>query len=60
LTIIGPASRVAGIARVTTDPVDVSAIVGSAEFQVNAFLEDSYVRFQSSPTVKVAVTMRKK
>ena len=43
-----------------TDPVDVSGVVGSAEFHVNAFVEDPYVRFQSSPQVTVAVTMKKK
>lgn len=59
LTIVGPASRVARIHLVNTDPVDVTNVVGSAEFHVNAFVSDSYVRFQGSPRVKVAVTMKK-
>jgi len=60
LTVIGPASHVARIGSVGTDPIDVSGVVGSAEFHVNAFVEDPYVRFQSSPQVTVAVTMKKK
>lgn len=59
LTIVGPASRIAGIGEVTTDPVDLTGVVGSAEFHVNAYVEGSFVRFPSSPRVKVAVTMRK-
>jgi YbbR domain-containing protein len=60
LAIVGPASHVARIGAVGTDPIDVSGVVGSAEFHVNAFVEDPYVRFQSSPQVTVAVTMKKK
>jgi YbbR domain-containing protein len=59
LTIVGPASRVARIPFVTTDRVDVSGVVGSAEFRVNAFLEDPYVRFDGSPQVTVTVVMKK-
>ena len=60
LTIVGPASRVEAVQFVETDPVDVSRAVGSSEYHVNAFAKDSYVRFQSSPQVAVAVTMKKK
>lgn len=60
LRIVGPASRVARITAAVTDPVDVSSVVGSSEFRVNAFVEDPYVRFQSSPQVAVSVTMKKK
>ena len=60
LTILGPASRVAGMGRVTTEPVDLTGVVGAAEFHVNAVTEDSCVRLQSSPRVKVAVTMKRK
>jgi len=59
LQIEGPASRVARIQSVFTDPVDVSNVVGSQEFKVNAFIGDPYVRFQNSPQVTVKVTMRK-
>jgi hypothetical protein len=60
LQIVGPASRVARLASVETDRVDASSKVGSAEFRVNAFVEDPYVRFASSPQVTVTVTMKKK
>ena len=60
LEIAGPGSRVAGIAAAVTDPVDVSSVVGTSEFRVNAFVDDSFVRFQTSPRVVVTVTMKKK
>jgi YbbR domain-containing protein len=59
LRIEGPASRVARIHSVHTDPVDVSSVIGTQEFRVNAFIEDPYVRFEKSPQVTVSVTMRK-
>lgn len=60
LQIEGPAKRVSRIAEVVTDPVDVSSVVGSSEFRVNAFVDNPYVRFKSAPQVVVTVTMRKK
>ena len=60
LRIVGPRSRVARIAAVVTDPVDVSTTVGTAEFRVNAFMDDPFVRFQQTPQVAVMVTMKKK
>jgi YbbR domain-containing protein len=60
LQVVGPKSRVARIAGAYTDPVDVSSVVGSSEFRVNAFLDDPFVRFAASPSVAVVVTMRKK
>ena len=60
LRIVGAAKRVARIAEVVTDPVDVSAVLGTSEFRVNAFVDDPYVRFETSPQVRVTVTMRKK
>jgi len=60
LQIEGPAKKVARISEVVTDPVDVSSVVGSSEFRVNAFVDNPYVRFSSSPQVVVTVTMKKK
>jgi hypothetical protein len=60
LQIEGPAKKVSRVAEVVTDPVDVSSVVGSSEFRVNAFVEDPYVRFRSTPQVVVTVTMKKK
>jgi YbbR domain-containing protein len=60
LRIVGPASRVARVKAAVTDPLDVGSAVGPSEFRVNAFLDDPYVRFQTSPQVVVTVTMKKK
>ena len=60
LEIAGPGSHVARITAAVTDPVDVSSVVGTSEFRINAFVEDTFVRFQSSPQVVVTVTMKKK
>ncbi|PWU09280.1 MAG: hypothetical protein C5B51_06560 [Terriglobia bacterium] len=60
LEITGPAGHVQGIAAATTDPVNVSAVVGTSQFRVNAYVSDSYVRLRSSPQVVVTVSMRKK
>ena len=49
-----------GSTAVVTDPIDVSNVVGTSEFRVNAFVEDPYVRFEGSPQVTVTVTMKKK
>jgi hypothetical protein len=60
LEIVGPASHVARVTQAVTDAVDVSQVVGTSEFRVNAFLNDPYVRFQGSPQVEVIVTMKMK
>lgn len=60
LNIVGPASHVAKVTAAVTDPVDVSNVVGVSEFRVNAFVEDAFVRFRSSPQVAVTVTMKKR
>jgi hypothetical protein len=60
LGIVGPASHVSRITQASTDAVDVSQVVGTSQFRVNAFLNDPYVRFQSSPQVEVTITMKKK
>jgi hypothetical protein len=60
LEIVGPASHVARVTQAVTDAVDVSQVVGTSKFRVNAFLNDPYVRFQSSPLVDVSITMKKK
>jgi YbbR domain-containing protein len=60
LTVVGPASHVARVTAANTDPVDVSGVVGTSQFRSNAYVNDPYVRFQSSPRVTVTVTMRKR
>jgi hypothetical protein len=58
--IVGPGRLVNRVDRVGTDPVDVPASAGTFQFRVNAFVNESYVRFQESPQVTVTVTMKKK
>ncbi len=60
IKIQGPAGRVAKVREAFTDPVDVSNVFGKAEFRVNVFVNDPYVRIQSKPQVTVAVQMKKK
>ncbi len=59
LEIAGPAKRVQHVTSALTDPVDVSTTVGTSEFHVHTFVEDPYVRVESSPDVTVTVTMKK-
>ena len=59
LRIEGPAKKVSLINEVVTDPVDVSSVVGTSEFRVNAYIDDPYVRFESTAQVRVTVTMKK-
>jgi YbbR domain-containing protein len=60
IEITGPRSRVARIAAVVADPIDLANTTGKAEFHVNVFTDDSFVRFLNTPEVVVAVTMKKK
>jgi len=57
--VAGPASHVARIGQVVTDPVDVSGVTGTAQFRVNTYVNDPYVRILSQPQVTVTVTMKK-
>ncbi len=59
LQVSGPEKRVSAIKSVNTDQIDLSAVVGTAEFRVNAFVEDPYVRFISPAQVTVSVTMKR-
>jgi YbbR domain-containing protein len=60
LEIGGPASHVERVTAVVTDPIDVSAVVGTSQFRVNAYVDDPFVRFRGSPLVTVSVMMKKK
>lgn len=59
LTIVGPSRHVARISSVSTDPVDITSLSGTAPFHINAFVDDSFVRFESSPEVTVNLTLKK-
>jgi YbbR domain-containing protein len=56
LEIEGPASRVARVAAALIDPIPVPSGIGTTQIRVNAFVSDSYVRFNESPQVLVTVT----
>jgi YbbR domain-containing protein len=60
MVITGPRSRVARIAAVIADPIDLANTSGNSEFHVNVFTEDSFVRFLNTPEAVVTVTMKKK
>src|SRR6266446_3074674 len=60
LTIVGPASHVKKIEYAVTDPIDVAAVVGQSQFQVNAFVGDPHVRFEKPVKISVTVFMEKK
>jgi YbbR domain-containing protein len=60
LSIAGPASHVARITQVATDPVDISHADGTVKYSVNAYMSDPYVQFLSSPQVEVTIVMKKK
>jgi len=60
LEIGGPASHVERVTLAVTDPIDVSSVVGTSQFRVNAYVDDPFVRFLESPQVTVSVIMKKK
>lgn len=59
LVVVGPARRVEQLDAALTDRVDASSASGTSEYHVNAFVDDAFVRFQSSSEVAVTVTMAK-
>ncbi len=59
LEIVGPESRVRQVAEAETDPIDLSHVAGTAEFNVHTFVADPQVRFHSSPNVKVVIMLEK-
>ena len=58
--VVGPESRINLVDYVTTDPIDVSRLIGSASYPRNAYLDDPHLRFENLKTVRVHVEMRKK
>jgi hypothetical protein len=60
LKVVGPESRVSLLDYVTTDPIDVSRLIGSASLTAQAYLADPHLRFENLESVRVNVEMRKK
>jgi hypothetical protein len=58
LAITGPASRVARVASVHTDPLTLQPEAGTNSYRVEAYVDDARVRFQDSPQVTVKVTVK--
>ena len=57
LRIAGPDARVALVEGVTTDPIDLSDVSESRDFQTTAQLPDPYLRFVDGPSVTVQVVI---
>jgi len=60
LAIRGPASRVARVVSVRTDPLSLKPEEGTGRYRVAAYVNDARVRFQDPPQVTVKVTVGKK
>lgn len=59
LTLVGPDSHVKKIQYAVTDPIDLGAVVGESQFNVNAFVGDPHVRFEKQAKISVKVSMGK-
>jgi YbbR domain-containing protein len=59
MRIVGPESHVNQIENVQTDPIDIGNVVGERTFEVHTYVASSQVRFVSSPTVRVTVTLER-
>jgi YbbR domain-containing protein len=60
LRVTGPASRVARLTSVETDPIHLNPVAGVTEYRAEAWVSDSRVRFEDSPMIKVKVTIGRK
>ncbi|MCW5981511.1 MAG: YbbR-like domain-containing protein [Bryobacteraceae bacterium] len=60
LRVIGPQASVQEVSFVDTDSIDLSGVVAEAEFQVNTFIPNPSVRFESKPVVRVRVRVEKR
>jgi len=58
LAITGPASRVARVSSVQTDPLTLKPEVGTNSYRLQAYVNDGRVRFQDSPQVTVKGTVK--
>jgi YbbR domain-containing protein len=60
LAVTGPASRVAAVTSVETDPLILTPQPGRAVYHVAAYVSDPRVRLRDAPRVTVGVTVEKK
>jgi diadenylate cyclase len=59
IRITGPQQRVAAVAAATTDPVDATGTVGSAQFMTHAYVADPLVQVMHPEPVRVTVVVEK-
>lgn len=59
LKVVGPEARVRRIDFAETDAVDLTTVIATSEFHVNAFVDDVHVRFDGSPRVTVKVIVER-
>lgn len=57
--VVGPESNVQQLGFVDTDSIDLSSVVASDDFQVNAYISDPRIRFVSSSQVRVTVQVQR-
>lgn len=60
LRISGPETRVNQVDSAPTDPIDLSSMTQKSVVNVNAYLSDARVQFESSPMVTVTLTLERK
>jgi YbbR domain-containing protein len=60
LAVTGPASRVARVGSVYTDPLTLKPEAGTNSYRLQTYVNDGRVRFQDSPQVTVKVTVGNK
>ncbi len=58
--IIGPESRIRSIDSVSTDPIDLSNVVGKTEMRVHLSVGDPQIRLRSETQVHFNVTLEKR
>ena len=57
LTVVGPERRVALLAQVTTDPIEITGLAGRHTVSTTAYLPDPYLRFDGDASVTVEVNI---
>ena len=57
LTVVGPERRLALLAPVTTDPIEITGPVGRQRVFATAYLPDPYLRFDGDASVTVEVNV---
>jgi YbbR domain-containing protein len=60
LEVSGPEGRVDAVTSAQTDAIDLSNMRESGEVRVNAFVPDPQVWLESSPIVRVKLTVEKR